>query len=129
MRPGSFNVVTLVILALIVLKWAAQVWLEQLNLRHVRRHAGAAPEAFKGIMDEATYARSVEYTMAKGRLDYIELTYHAAVLLIALFSGMLPWGYKLFQHWLGGSAWAMAAFLFATGVALSLPDLPLDWYG
>ena len=29
----------------------------------------------------------------------------------------------------GGSAWALAAFLLLTAVALSLPGLPLDWYG
>ena len=122
------SLATWVVLALVVAKWAAQIWLERLNLRHVQAHAGAVPEALKGMVDEATYKKSVEYTLAKGRLEQIELTYHTAVLLIVLFSGILPWGFKLFSHWLGESAWAMAAFLFVTGVALSLPDLPLDWY-
>ena len=123
-----FSLVTWIILGLVLAKWAAQIWLERLNLRHVRARAGEVPEAFKGVVDEATYKKSVEYTLAKGKLDYIELTHHAAVLLIVLFSGVLPWGFNFFRQWLGESAWAMAAFLFATGLALSLPDLPLDWY-
>jgi STE24 endopeptidase len=116
------------VLLLVAAKWAAQVWLERLNSRHVRAHAGAVPEAFKGVVDDATYAKSVEYTLAKGRLEQIELTYNSAVLLVVLFSTVLPWGFHGFTQRLGGSAWAMAAFLFVTGVALSLPGLPLEWY-
>src|ERR1044071_5808377 len=113
---------------LLLAKWAAQVWLEGVNRRHVLAHAGAVPQAFKEIVDEATYVKSVQYTLAKGRLDQIETTYDAVVLLVALFSGLLPWGYRWFTHWWGGSSWAGAAFLFVTMVALSLPGLPLDWY-
>ena len=117
------------LIALLVLaKWAAQLWLERLNARHVRAHAGAVPGAFKGFVDEATYAKSVEYTLAKGRLDQVQVTYNSVLLLLVLFSGVLPWGYQVFRQGLGGSAWGMAAFLFVTAVALSLPGLPLDWY-
>src|ERR1035438_5237662 len=121
---GVGALVTLLILA----KWAAQLWLERLNSRHVLAHADAVPEAFRGVVDEATYAKSVQYTLAKGRLDQIQVTYNSAVLLVVLFSGVLPWGFHVFAQGLGGSAWAMAAFLFVTGVTLSLPGLPLEWY-
>jgi STE24 endopeptidase len=116
------------VLLLILAKWAAQLWLERLNARHVRAHVGAVPEAFQGVVDEATYAKSVQYTLAKARLDQVQLTYNSAVLLLVLFSGVLPWGFHAFTQGLGASAWARAAFLFVTAVALSLPGLPLDWY-
>ena len=117
------------LVALLVLaKWAAQLWLERLNARHVWAHASAVPEAFKGVVDDATYAKSAQYTLAKGRLDQISLIYNSTVLLLVLFSGVLPGAFHAFAQWLGGSAWAMAAFLFVTGVVLSLPGLPLDWY-
>ena len=124
---SSASAVAVVVLLLILARWVAQVWLEVLNRRHVKAHAGALPAAFKGVMDEATYARSVQYTLAKGRLDRIEVTWSSLVLLVVLFSAVLPWGYQAFTRWLGSSAGAMAAFLFATGMALSLPGLPLDW--
>jgi STE24 endopeptidase len=124
---SSVSVVVWVAL-LILAKWAAQLWLERLNARHVLAHAGAVPEAFQGVVDEATYAKSVHYTLAKGRLDQVEVTYNTAVLLLVLFSTVLPWGFHGFTQWLGGSAWVMAAFLFVTAVALSLPGLPLAWY-
>jgi STE24 endopeptidase len=105
------SVVSAVVLLLLVAKWAAQLWLEQLNRRHVLAHAGAVPEAFKGVVDEATYAKSVQYTLAKARLDQVELTYNSAVLLVVLFSAVLPWGFHGFTQWLGGSAWARAALM------------------
>jgi STE24 endopeptidase len=122
------NVVAAAVLLLVLARWTVQAWLEQLNRRHVLAHAGAVPEAFEGVMDEATYAKSVRYTLAKGRLDQIAGTWSSVVLLAVLFSGLLPWGFQAFTHGLGSSAWALAAFLLVTGVALSLPSLPLDWY-
>jgi STE24 endopeptidase len=125
---SSVSVVATVVLLLIMARWAAQLWLGRLNSRHVRAHAGAVPDAFKGVVDEATYAKSVQYTLARGRLDQVEVTWSTAVLLAVLFSTVLPWGFHAITQWLGGSAWAMAAFLLGTGIALSLPGLPLDWY-
>jgi STE24 endopeptidase len=125
---NAVNAVGLAVAALIILKWAAQIWLERLNLKHVRAHAGAVPEAFKGIVDEATYRKSVEYTLAKGKFDQIETSYHVLILLLILFSSVLPWAFNLFARSFGTSAWVMAVFLFAVGLALSLPSLPLAWY-
>ena len=122
------SIVAVAVLLLVLARWGARVWLEQLNQRHVLAHAGAVPEAFKGVMDEATYAKSVRYTLAKGRLDQIAGTWGSVVLVAVLFSGLLPWGFHGFDQRLGSSAWAMAAFLLVTSVALSLPSLPLDWY-
>ncbi len=124
----SASVFAAVVLLLILARWAAQLWLAQLNRRHVQANADAVPEAFKDVVDEATYARSVQYTLAKGRMEQVEESWHSAVLLVVLFSAVLPWGLRAFTQWLGGSAWALAAFLLVTGVVFSLPGLPLDWY-
>jgi STE24 endopeptidase len=125
---SAIYAVGLTVAALIVLKWAAQIWLERLNLKHVRAHAGAVPDAFKGIVDETTYRKSVEYTIAKAKFDQIETTYQVAILLLILFTGVLPWAFNFFTRCLGASAWAMAVFLFAVGLFLSLLSLPLAWY-
>lgn len=117
-----------IVLALIALKWGAQIWLERLNQRNGRAHASAVPEVFKGVVDEATYAKSVAYTLAQGRLDQIQTTYHVAVLLAVLLSGILPWALSAVTGSLGKSTWAMALFLLVVSVALALPGLPFDWY-
>jgi STE24 endopeptidase len=123
------NGVALVAFILIFARWAAELWLANLNRRHVLAHSGAVPEAFRGIVDEPTYQKSVAYTLAKSRFGSIEETYGAAVLLVILFSGVLPLTFRFFESHLGTSAWAMALFLFAVGFAMSLPSLPFDWYG
>jgi STE24 endopeptidase len=125
---NSASLVAAIVLLLVLARWAAQLWLAQLNRRHVLAHAGALPEAFKEVMDEATYTKSVKYTLAKGRLDQIEVTWGSVVLLAVIFSTALPWGFHAAMQSLGSSAFAVAAFLLITGVALSLPGLPLDWY-
>jgi STE24 endopeptidase len=99
-----------------------------LNLANVKAHAGAVPEGFKDIMDEPTYKKSVDYTLARGRVRGIELTYDFAVLLAVLLSGVLPRAYEAFSQAWGTSAWAGGAFLFIVTVLLALPGLPFDWY-
>jgi STE24 endopeptidase len=124
---SSASLVVAIVLLLLA-RWAAQLWLVQLNHRHVLAHAGAVPEAFRGVIEEAAYVRSVEYTLAKGRLDQVEGTWDLAVLLAVLFSGVLPWGYQACTQALGSSAWSQTVFLLVTAIALSLPGLPLEWY-
>lgn len=116
------------VLGLIALRWVAQWWLGRLNVRHVQACAGEVPATLRDVMDEATYQKSVAYTLARARLAAFADAYSALVLVVILFSGVLPVSFGWFQQLAGSSVWAMAAFLFAAGVAVSLPALPLDWF-
>jgi STE24 endopeptidase len=127
-RMSADTGVTLVILLLIVAKWAAGMWLTRLNQCNVLAHAHAIPDAFKGVIDEPSYTKSVQYTTARSRLSQIEMTYDALLLALILFSGVLPWGLRLFTGWLGSSEWVMAAYLLAVGGVLALAGLPFEWY-
>jgi STE24 endopeptidase len=122
------NQIQVAVLILVLARWLGQLVLDQFNRRSVLAHAHAVPDCFKGVVDEPTYAKTVEYTLAKARLHRVEVTVDAVVLVVALFSGILPSAYEWFTVHLGGSAWALGAYLFATGLALSLTGLPLDWY-
>ena len=102
--------------------------LEWLNRRHVLARANAVPPAFAGAVTPETYAKSVAYTLAKSRFQMVDLTWGALVLAATLFSGVLPWFYRAFQHAAGPSVWAGAAFLLAVGVAFAATDLPLAWH-
>ena len=113
---------------LIAAKWAAQMTLEWVNQNYVRAHADAVPPAFAATVTPETYAKSVAYTLAKSRFEMISLTWSAVVLAIVLFSGILPWFYLVFKSAAGSSIWAGAAFLLAVGFALSIPDMPMEWY-
>jgi len=117
-----------VALGLIVGKAAVDISLGRLNRKHVLANRARVPEAVAGVMEPEAYAKSVEYTLAKNRLAQVETVYDTCVLLLALFSGFLPWFFGWFKSAFGGSVWAMAGYLFAVGFLLSLPGLPVSWY-
>src|SRR5205085_2331926 len=99
------NTMAWAILGLLVLRWLVQLWLDRLNLANVRANADAVPDAFKSIMDEATYKKSVAYTLARGRLRGFQLSYDFVILLAVLLSGLLPRAFEAFTHAWGASAW------------------------
>jgi STE24 endopeptidase len=115
-------------LVLILARAITELWLSRLNQRHVRVHANEVPPAFRGNIEETTYCRSVDYTLAKSRFADIASVFDAVVLLAVLFSGVLPWAFGRFSASFGSSILAMAGFLFVTGIALSIPGLPFAWY-
>jgi STE24 endopeptidase len=116
------------VVAILVGRWLAEVRLEQLNLRHVRAHAWAVPEAYREVMDGATYARSVEYTLAKGRFNLFADTANLFWLLLLVCSGVLPWAFREWAGALGTSVWSMSGLLLVVMVASSIVALPLDYY-
>ncbi len=122
------NAIMAAVILLILARWAAQQWLEKLNRDHATAHAAEVPEAFREFVPAESYARSIKYSLAKSKLQTLELTYDATVLIVLLFSGILPASLDWFQHRLGQSDWCMAGWLFATGAALSLTGLPWSWY-
>ncbi|MCC7375241.1 MAG: M48 family metallopeptidase [Verrucomicrobiales bacterium] len=119
----------LISLTLILIRWMTLTGLERLNRGSAKAHAGSVPPAFRETMDEATYARSVAYTLAKGQLTMVELAWSAVVLIAVLFSGVLPWGWLVWTQWAGTGVWASASALFVFVTLLSLTGLPLDWWG
>jgi STE24 endopeptidase len=116
----------IIALVLILARAVTELWLSRLNQCHVRAHRNEVPPAFRGAMDESTYRRSIDYTMAKSRFGNIVNVFDAVVLIAVLFSGLLTWAFGKFSF--GTSTLAMAGFLFATGIVLSIPGLPFAWY-
>ena len=116
------------VLLLVAARLVAQLVLEALNRAETRLHAGVLPGGLAGIMDEATYAKSSDYTLAKSRFTAFELVYDAVVLVAAVFSGLLPWLWARIDALAPGAAWSGALFLVVAGILLSLPGLPLGWW-
>ncbi|HEY4246521.1 MAG TPA: M48 family metallopeptidase [Lacunisphaera sp.] len=116
------------IIGLIILRLAAQLGLEALNRGEVRRNATQRPAALVDVMDEPTYAKAVQYTLAKSRFGTVETIYEVVILLVLLFSGVLPWLWLRFNTLAPGAAWSGALFLVGTMILLGLPGLPLEWW-
>jgi len=118
----------IIALVLILARAIAELWLSRLNRRYVRANAYEVPSPFLGMIDQATYRRSVDYTLAKSRFGEVVTLFDAVLLIAVLFSGILPWAFVRSTAAFGTSVWAMAGFLFATGIALSIVSLPFAWY-
>ena len=118
----------IVALFLILARTITELCLNRLNQRHVHANANEVPQAFREIIDEPTYRRSVDYTLAKSRFGEIAGAFDFLLLIAVLFSGVLPWAFGKFTANFGTSVWAMASFLLVTGIALSVLALPFAWY-
>ncbi len=118
----------IIALVLILARVLAQLWLNRLNQRYVLAHGNEVPPAFRGIIDEPTYRRSIDYTLAKSRFGNVVDVFDTLVLIAVLFSGVLSWAFGAFSASFGTSIWAMASFPLLVGIALSLLGLPFAWY-
>jgi STE24 endopeptidase len=124
----ALSLFAIIALVLILARVIAELWLSGLNRRHVRAREKEIPPAFRGMIDESTYDRSVDYTLAKSKFGDVVTVFDTALLIAILFSGVLPWAFGKFAATLGTSVFAMAGFLFAVGIALSIVSLPFGWY-
>src|SRR5690242_13320030 len=88
---------------LILARAIAELWLSRLNERHVRAHADQVPLAFREMVDQPTYRRSIDYTLAKSRFANVVTLFDAAFLIGLLFSGVLPWAFRSFTAAFGTS--------------------------
>src|SRR5207245_6694238 len=79
----------IVALLLILARAITELWLSRLNQYHVRAHANEVPQAFREIIDEPTYRRSVDYTLAKSRLGEIAGAFDFMLLIPVVFIGVL----------------------------------------
>jgi STE24 endopeptidase len=123
------SVVLWIVAALIALRLVAELVLSALNRAEVRRHAAEPPTAVAAIMDRDTYTKSVAYTLEKSRFGMITDVYGTLILVIALFSGLLPVLFEKIAAWgAPGTTWSHALFILIVGVLLSLPALPFDWW-
>lgn len=117
-----------VFVVLLLAKLAAGIWLDLLNLRHVRAHAGAVPESFRDFIDLADYEKSIEYTTAKTGFGIVRELFDSLVLAVVLLSGLLAAIYTGLSEVFGYGIWGQALVLFVTGIALGLTGLPFDWW-
>src|SRR2546421_3880150 len=127
-KPFFMPPFAIIALVLILSRAITELWLSRLNQRHVCAHANEVPRAFRELIDEATYRRSVDYTLAKSRFGDVANVFDTALLAALLFSGVLPWAFGRFIATFGTSIWAMAGFLFVIGICLSIAALPFAWY-
>src|SRR5688500_9913807 len=113
--------------ALLGAKVLTQLCLEYLNMVEVTRNSGRVPAAFAGSMDEATYSKAIEYTVAKSRFGKQQMAFDSLILGMVLFTGILPASYSWFLGHFGSGTPSQVLYLFSIGFLLAVPSLFWDW--
>jgi STE24 endopeptidase len=85
----SAHMILLLFVVLSLVKFGGDVFLTLLNLGHLRANADRVPAAFAGEVDDATYARSIAYTRARGRFGLLSEGVSTAALLAIVLTGSL----------------------------------------
>ena len=85
----SAHTILLIFVVFFLAELGWNTFLTLLNLSHVREHAAAVPEPFAGVVDADTYARSVSYTLTRGRFGLLAGSVSSAVLLVIVLTGAL----------------------------------------
>lgn len=118
-----------IVAALMLLRLVAELILAALNSAEVQRHARSAPPAAAAVMDDATYAKSVSYTLAKSRFGMLAGIFDTFVLGLVLFGGFLPRLFEEVVTWGAPDAiWSRSLFILIAGILISIPSLPFDWW-
>ncbi len=125
MPPATL--VTVLFLAFFGLQLAVEAVLLALQLRAADRGRGV-PAALGDRIDPAVAERSRAYTLARGRFAVVSLAASAAVTLVALFSGLLPWLDRALAAAGLGGAHRFVAFLAALAAAGAVISIPFSLY-
>lgn len=119
---------TYVFLAFLALGIALRTWLNIRQVRHVRAHRDAVPEAFAGVVSPEEHRKAADYTVAKARLGRWDMVLGAIMLLVFTLGGGIDW---LDQAW---RQTELNPYLLGSAVILSvllinmIVELPLSAY-
>lgn len=116
------------ILILLIANALVSLFLDWLDFRHVIKNKDQVPETFRNTIDQSTYEKSVQYSLAKLRFSGISTVYDCIFTAILLFSGILPWAWEHLIHIFGVSLWGQTCTLLAFFFVLQIFHWPFDWW-
>ncbi len=107
---------------------ATRYWLATRQARHVARHRDTVPAGFASTVSLPAHQKAADYTLAKARVDLLEIAFGAAVLLGWTLLGALDALNQALLAVMGGGMGQQLALLAAFAVIGGLLDLPFSWY-
>jgi STE24 endopeptidase len=118
----------ILLLLIYLLTLAAGLWLRALNLRHLKRFGATVPPEFAGAVDPEVLRRTAAYTLAQSRLGLVESLFGAALTLVFLFGGLLPFYDRWIASLSGFFVFAGLIFFLGLQLAQALLDIPFSLY-
>lgn len=125
---SNLHLFTLLFIAALLLSTGLQIWLAWRQIRHVTRQRNTVPPAFAADIPLAEHQKAADYTVAKGRLGYLDLALSVVLLLLWTLGGGLAWLDALWQQ----AGWpplvAGTAVILSVLLINATLELPLSVY-
>ncbi len=120
------NTLLVAYLALYFITSVADLIIDVINARNLKKYEDQVPEPFQGIIGMDELRKINRYTVQKIDLSYVQTIIGKMVFLFIILSGLLPWlteGLKDVHFVLAG-----LIFFAIPGVIGAIVDLPFDYY-
>lgn len=124
----ELNLFLLVFLGVYFFQFGFSLWIEKLNLDHLKQMGDNLPPELDGFVDTEKLQRINAYTVDKSRLFLVEKIVMDLALAAILLIGFLPWfGHRAAVQ---GLPEILAGFLFflLVGAIFTVLGLPFGWY-
>jgi STE24 endopeptidase len=119
---------TLIFLIALGLSTGLQAWLAQRHIAYILAHKAQVPAEFADKIGLDAHQKAADYTVAKTRLAYIQITVDALVLLGFTLGGGVEMLARAWQGALGSALLEGGALILSVIVLMSAADLPLNLY-
>jgi STE24 endopeptidase len=112
----------------LVLMTILELWLSIRQGKYVDANRDKVPSAFAGDVSLSAHQKAADYTLAKGKLNRIELVFGMLVLLGWTLGGGIEWLYQLWQNLDWSVMTTGIIFMLSFMLIGSVIELPLSWY-
>jgi STE24 endopeptidase len=123
------ELMTIAFAAFLLASLVVKFWLASRQVRHVARHRGEVPAAFRERVSASAHRKAADYTIAKTRFGMLEIAFGAAVLLGWTLLGGLDLLNRALLGWIGPGMTEQIALVAAFVAISGALDLPFTLYG
>jgi STE24 endopeptidase len=123
-----FNLLLQIFLAVFLLRSGVQVYLNGLNIAHLRQHGKMVPEIFHDVINPETLRKISAYTVDSEHFNMVATLANQGLFLAILLSGFLPWLVKTISLWRYGQIVSGLIFFAVLSIFANLLRIPFNLY-
>ena len=124
----QFNVLLIAFLAVFIFQILFQIFLNLINVNHLRRHGDHVPPIFQDTINKEKFSKIIAYTADSTRFGIVERLFDQVVLLVILLTGLLPWLIEVITAWHIGFIGGGLVFFAIIAAFSNLIGIPFELY-
>ncbi|MFO8165038.1 MAG: M48 family metallopeptidase [Desulfatiglandales bacterium] len=124
----QLNALLISFLAAFIFQLLFQLFLNTINIIHLRQQENHVPRIFQGTVDEVKFSKIIAYTADSTKFGIVQKLFDSMVLLAILLTGFLPWLVETITSWHIGFVGGGLVFFAIIAVISNLLDIPFELY-